>query len=167
MMRHLTLGALVCLCVGIGTAAPAQTTDPQLIAPINRFMEAFNKGDMTAAAATHASDADLVIIDEVPPYLWRGAQAFRTWAADLTSDDKKNGVTDQKVSIGAPTRVEMVATAAYVVVPSVYTFKQKGVAMRETAQMTFTLKKSPSGWLIHGWTWTGPKARKVTGAASK
>jgi SnoaL-like domain len=166
-MRYLTLGAIVCVCVGIGAAAQAQTADPQLMAPINTFMEAFNKGDMAGAAATHASEADLVIIDEVPPYLWRGAQAFQTWAADLTSDDKKNGITDEKVSIGAATRVEMNGTAAYVVVPAVYTFKQKGVAMREAAQMTFTLKKSGSGWLIHGWTWTGPKARKVTGAASK
>jgi ketosteroid isomerase-like protein len=166
-MRYLTLGAIVCLCVGIGSAAQAQTTDPQLMAPINKFMEAFNKGDMAGAAATHAEEADLVIIDEVPPYLWRGAQAFQTWVADLTSDDKKNGVTDQKVSIGAATRVEMNGTGAYVVVPSVYTFKQKGVAMREAAQMTFTLKRSGSGWLIHGWTWTGPRARKVTGAASK
>ena len=166
-MRYLTLGAIACLCVGIGAAARAQTTDPQVMAPINTFMEAFNKGDMAGAAATHASEADLVIIDEVPPYLWRGAQAFQTWAADLTSDDKKKGITDQKVSIGAATRVEMDGTGAYVVVPSVYTFKQKGVAMREAAQMTFTLKKSGSGWLIHGWTWTGPKARKVTGAAGK
>jgi hypothetical protein len=166
-MRYLTLGAIVCLCVGISTAARAQTADPQVMAPINKFIEAFNKGDMAGAAATHASDADLAIIDEVPPYLWRGAQSFQTWAADLTSDDKKNGITDEKVSIGAATRVEMNAAAAYVVVPSVYTFKQKGVAMREAAQMTFTLKKSASGWLIHGWAWTGPKARKVTSAASK
>lgn len=42
-------------------------------------------------------------------------------------------------------------------VPAVYAFKQGGVAMREAAQMTFVLKKGASGWLIHGWTWTGPK----------
>jgi hypothetical protein len=166
-MRYVILGAIVCLSVGVGSAAQAQTADPQLMAPINKFLEAFNTGDAAGAAATHASEADLVIIDEVPPYLWRGTQAFQTWAADLEREDKKQGVTDQKVSIGAMTRVETDGIAAYVVVPSVYTFKQKGVAMREAAQMTFTLKKSGSGWLIHGWTWTGPKARKVTGAARK
>jgi hypothetical protein len=164
-MRQLTLGAIV--CVGLCMAVQAQTADPQVMAPINKFLEAFNKGDAAGAAATHASEADLVIIDEVPPYLWRGAQAFQTWAADLERDDKKRGVTDQKVSIGVATRIETDGVGAYVVVPSVYTFKQQGVAMRETAQMTFTLKKSASGWLIHGWTWTGPKARKVTGAARK
>ena len=38
-------------------------------------------GDVAGAAATHAAEADLVIIDEVPPFLWRGSQAFQAWAA--------------------------------------------------------------------------------------
>jgi hypothetical protein len=70
-------------------------------------------------------------------------------------------------SLGAVTRFESDGTAAYVIVPSTYTFKEGGAAMRETAQMTFTLKKGATGWLIHGWTWTGAKARKASGTASK
>jgi ketosteroid isomerase-like protein len=76
-------------------------------------------------------------------------------------------VTDQKVTIKAPTRVETAGDSAYVIVPSVYEFKLKGVPMRETAQMTFVLKKGADGWLIHGWTWTGPRAKKVAAAATK
>ena len=95
-----------------------------------------------------------------PPFLWRGAEALKTWAADLERDAKKHGITDQKVSIGSATRVEMDGDNAYVIVPAVYTFKQTGVAMRESAQMTFSLKKGAAGWLIHGWTWTGPKPKK-------
>jgi hypothetical protein len=30
--------------------------------------------------------------------------------------------------------------------------------------MTFVLKKGPTGWLIHGWTWTGPKPQKAAGS---
>ena len=168
-MRHVILGAMVCVCLGLGlgSAVHAQATDPQLIAPINKFVDAFNKGDMAGAAATHAAEADLVILDEVAPFLWRGAKALPTWAADLEADAKKKNITDQKVTLGAATRVETDGASAYVVVPSVYTFKQAGVAMREAAQMTFALKKGASGWLIHGWTWTGPKAQKVSGAAAK
>jgi hypothetical protein len=83
------------------------------------------------------------------------------WAADLERRDKAEGVTDQHVALGAATRVESDGTQAYVIAPSVYTFKQKGVAMRAAAQMTFTLKKGASGWLIQGWTWTGPTPRKA------
>jgi hypothetical protein len=164
-MRKLLLGAIA--CVWISAALYAQAPDPQLTAPINAFLDAFNKGDMPGAAATHATGADLVIVDEVAPYLWRGAQAFTAWAADLDADAKKKGITDPKVTLGAVTRVEMNGGDAYVVVPAVYTFKEKGVAMRESAQMTFALKKGSTGWLIHGWTWTGPKPSAATGAASR
>jgi hypothetical protein len=154
-MRYVTLGAVVwCL---MGASASAQTQDAQLMAPIKKFVDSFNKGDMAAAAATHAATADLTIIDEVPPYVWRGAQAFQTWAADLESDAKKEGITDPNVKISASTRQETSGDQTYVVVPAVYTFKKGGVAMREAAQFTIVLKKGVTGWLIHGWTWTGPK----------
>jgi hypothetical protein len=137
------------------------------VAPIIKFLDAFNKGDMTGATATHASDADVMIIDEVSPFVWRGAQALKTWAADLEADAKKHGLTDQKVTLSPATRVETNGPNAYVVVPALYTFKEGGVAMRESGQMTFALKKAAAGWLIHGWTWTGPKARKAEAAAKK
>ena len=135
----------------------------RMMAPITRFMEAFNKGDAAGAAATHAAEADLSILDEVPPYHWQGPKAFQAWAADLEADAKKRGVTDQNVTISASTRVETNGAAAYVIVPAVYTFKEGGVAKRATAQMTFTLKKGAAGWLIHAWTWTGQRAEKAPG----
>jgi hypothetical protein len=41
---------------------------------------------------------------------------------------------------------------------------EKGVAMREAAQFTFVLKKGAGGWLIHAWTWTGPKPKAAAAA---
>jgi ketosteroid isomerase-like protein len=158
-MRYLTFGALVCLLVGAGARVQAQ--DAQVMAPIKQFMDAFNKGDMAAAAATHTADADLAIIDEVPPYAWRGAQAFKAWSTALDADAKKRGMTEPSVTISAPTRTEMDGDQAYVVVPAVFAFKEKGVPMKESAQMTFVLKKGAKGWLIHAWTWTGPKPQKA------
>ena len=166
-MQNLTLSALVCVSVGLGSAVQTQTMDPQVIAPITKFIDAFNKGDMAGAAATHASEADLVIVDEVPPFLWRGAQALKTWAADLEADAKKHGLTDQKVTLSPATRVESNGREAYVVVPAVFSYKQGNVAMRENAHMTFALKEDAAGWLIHGWTWTGPKSPAAQGAAKK
>jgi len=164
-MRHLVVAAVVCISMGIGIPDQAQPTDPQMVAPINKFIDAFNKGDMAGAAATHAADATLTITDEVAPFMWGGAQALTSWANDLASDAKKNGLTDQHVSIGKPTRLETDGTSGYVVVPAVYSFKKGGTAMQEKAQMTFALKKGASGWLIHGWTWTGPRAQKAAAAA--
>ncbi len=159
-MRNQTL---IVLSLLLASTAAAQTPDAQITAPVQKFIDSFNKGDAAGAAATHSASADLSIIDEVPPYAWHGAQALQTWAADLDQDSKKNGITDQVVTISAATRVESSGDHAYVVVPAVYTFKQRGVAMREAAQMTFALEKGSGGWLIHGWVWTGPKAERVAG----
>ena len=156
-MRYLTVGAL--LCLGMGASASAATPDAQLMAPIQKFIDSFNKGDVAGAAATHAATADLSILDEVSPHLWHGPDAFKAWSTALEADSQKRVITDPVVKISAPTRVEASGDAAYVVVPAVYTFKEGGVAMREAAQMTVVLKKDAGGWLIHGWTWTGPKPR--------
>ena len=164
-MQRPILGAVLWLAVG--TAASAATPDAQLMAPIQKFIDSFNKGDVAAAAATHAATADLAIIDEVSPHLWHGPQAFQAWSADLESDSKKRGITDQIVTISAPIREETNGDQAYIVVPAVYAFKERGVAMREAAQMTFVMKKGAGGWLIHGWTWTGPKPKAVAPAKPK
>jgi hypothetical protein len=158
-MRYLTLMPFVCAL--IVTPLSAQAPDPQLIAPIQKFIDSFNKGDMAGAVATHAAGADLTIIDEVPPFIWRGAKAFQAWSTALDTASKQAGITDQMVTISAPTRTESSGDSGYVIVPAVYTYKEKGVAMREAAQMTFVLKKGTSGWSIHGWTWTGPKPQRV------
>jgi len=137
------------------------------MAPIQQFITSFNKGDVAGAAATHAAGADVTIIDEVSPYIWRGPKAFLTWVADLDNDSKKNGITEPMVTLSAATRVEKNGDQAYVIVPAVYSYKQGGKAMREAAQMTVVLKKDAKGWLIHAWTWTGPKPRPAGGAPIK
>jgi hypothetical protein len=164
-MRILVIAAFVCIV--FGGSANAQTGNADLMAPIQKFMDTFNKGDIAGAAATHAAGADLAIMDEVAPHLWQGTKAFQAWSTDLDTDAKKNGITEPKVTISAPTRVERNGDRAYVIVPAVYTFKQKGTAMRESAQMTFVLGKDAGGWLIHGWTWTGPKAKAAAAAPAK
>lgn len=138
------------LCLG----APAWASDAAVEAPINKFIESFNKGDGAAAASTMTTDTH--IIDEFAPYFWGGPAAFKTWAAGYDVDAAAKNITDPHVAISAPTRELVSGDHAYVIVPAVYTFKQKGVAMSETAQMTVTLVKAKDGWKINAWSWTGP-----------
>lgn len=161
-MRCLILGAVL-WCVMAAATGAAAAEDP-LMAPIQKFIDSFNKGDMVAAAATHTAGSDLTIVDEVPPYIWRGPEAFQAWSADLGSEAEKRGIIDQAVAISAPTREEVDGDHAYVVVPAVYTFKDSGVSMRETAQFVIVLQKGADGWLIGGWSWVGPKPEPVAPA---
>ena len=142
------------------TFAPlAHAGDAALEATIRQFAIAFNKGDLKTAKALHITAP--TIIDEVAPHYWSGPKAFDDWGADLAKSDATQGVTGGHVLIGVPTREVISGDHAYVVTPTTYTFKQKGTAMRETAQMTLVMDKEVSSWKIASWTWTGPDATPV------
>jgi ketosteroid isomerase-like protein len=157
-MKSTILG-LACLAA-VSMAPPATAADAQLEAPIHQFIDAFNKGDVKTAGATHLASG-VSIIDEAPPHIWQGPNAFETWAADLTKGDKAAGISDERVTLGAVTREVVSGETAYVVIAATYSFKQKGVAMHEPAQMTYALKRSGAAWKIAGWTWTGPDPTPV------
>lgn len=152
--------AIIGLAAGLLSATPAYAQNAAVEAPIKAFAEAFSKGDMAAAMATHVSTG-ATITDELPPYRWTGATSFTDWGASFAKDAAAKGLTDPSVTIGAPTRELIDGDSAYVIAPSVYTFKLKGVAMREVAQMTFALTRTASGWKIAAWTWTGPNPTPV------
>jgi ketosteroid isomerase-like protein len=155
-MRKLTVAVATLLVLG---AAAVTSADEKPFATVQKFIDSFNKGDAAAAAATHSATPDLAIVDEVAPYQWIGAQAFQSWGAALEADAKKNGITEPGVTISAPTRELVSGDQAYLIVPTVYSFKQNGKPMSEKAQMTVVLKKGSGGWLIHSWTWTGPNPK--------
>ena len=148
-MKYLLLGAYALL--GLSTKAVAETP---LMAPIHQFLESFDKGDEKTAAKAFAPGS-VTIIDEIPPHLWVWPHALQQWSKDLASASGKDGLTDEAVTIGSPTREDINGDRGYVVVPATFSFKQKGAAMREPAQMVYALKLSSGHWLITGWAWTG------------
>jgi hypothetical protein len=149
-MKTMLLGAIAAM----GLAAGAARAETPLMAPIHQFIDNFNKGDQKTAAAAFAPTS-LAIIDEVAPHVWVGPGALGDWARDLGAHDKSQGDTDQAVTLGQSTREIVSGDRGYVVVPATYTYKERGVAMREPAQMTYALQKGAGGWLITGWSWVG------------
>lgn len=143
----------------LATVPMAHAGDAAVEATIRQFADAFNKGDMKAAKALHV--AAPVIVDEVAPYSWSGPKAFDGWGADLGKAEAAEGKSGGKVTIGAPTRENIMGDHAYVIAPATYTFQQKGQTMRENSQITMVLTKDASGWKIASWTWTGPDAKPV------
>jgi len=156
-------GAVV--VISMSAAAGAATPSAEAMMPVRAFIDGFNKGDIKAAAAQTAPD-DMLIIDDVAPFTWTGPKAFDIWLKALGESNKAEGKTDGHLRDGKPVHVEVSADRAYVVVPAVYTFKQKDVAMRETAQMALTLQKGKTGWLITSLAWAGTKAKPVVAAAA-
>ena len=148
---HKIFVALVVAVLAAGPAVATEKTD--VMVPVHQFVDGFNKGDIKTALAACAEQTS--IIDEFPPHEWHGAGACSNWANDFADDAKKNGITDGVVTLGNPRHVDITADRAYVVVPTNYTFKQKGKPAKEIGSMlTLALQKGAAGWRITGWAWT-------------
>ena len=144
--------------LALSLAAHAQST-PEAV--IRQWVDAFNSGDM-AKAGSFNSPSGTSIIDEFAPYTWTGPNAFAEWGAGFEADSKARAITEPKVTMGTPVVQNVTATEAYLVFPAVYTYKQKGVAMRETAHDVVVLRKEGGEWKVLSWSWTGgaPKPAK-------
>lgn len=119
---------------------------------VHRFVAAFNKGDVPAAASACAPETS--IIDEFAPYEWHGAGACARWMGDYDADAKRNGITGGVVTLGAPRHVDIAGDRAYVVVPADYAYTKKGAAVKEVAStLTIALQRSAGTWRMTGWSW--------------
>jgi ketosteroid isomerase-like protein len=150
------------LLAGLPAASAPPASEP--VAALHQFIDNFNKGDLKAAQAAHAPD--VVIIDEVPPHVWRGPNAFQAWAADLDKAAKAAGDTEQKVTLGQPLRSEITGNTAYAVVPATFTYKEKGKPVTERAQMAAALRREGAAWKITGWAWAGTVPRPAAAPAT-
>jgi hypothetical protein len=65
---------------------------------------------------------------------WHGAGACSKWANDADADNKKNGITDESVTLSKPRHIDITADRAYVVVPATYSYKEKGRWLRSPAR---------------------------------
>lgn len=125
--------------------------------PVRQFIDGFNSGDVQSAFAAYATTGAITIVDEFAPHIWCGPKAAHEWADAYDKHAQATGVSDGKVTYGKPTRVVQDADTAYVVMPTVYLYKEHGKAVKEEGQVTAILNRESGAWKMRGWTWTGVK----------
>ena len=101
--------------------------------------------------ATCADDA--AVIDDIPPFEWRGPGACPRWRKDNDGYAKKEEITDATFTMGNPQQLIISEDRAYVVLPTTFALRQKGRRVRGTATSTLVLRKTAAGWRITAWTW--------------
>jgi len=152
-MKH---ALLVLLALVFCAPAVISATGDDPAAPVRQFIDGFNSGDVKSAFAAYAT-GPITIIDEFAPHIWSGTNAAHDWADAYDKHAQATGVTDGKVTYGKPTRVEQVADAAYIVMPTVYRYKENGKPLKEEGQVTAVLNRESGAWKIRAWTWSGVK----------
>jgi hypothetical protein len=152
MKRTLLVMFAALLFVAPAFAAP----HGDAMTPIRQFIDGFNNGDTKSAFAAYAA-GDILVIDEFAPHRWFRPHAARDWAAAYDKHARATGVAEGSVKYGNPARVVIDEDVAYVIVPTVYLYKDHGAATAEEGQMTFVLLGEPGGWKISSWVWSGVK----------
>ncbi len=147
-MKNLTAAATM-LALGLSAVPALASEKADVLADINAFYAALDKGDM--AAVTKAHTANPTILDEFTPHHWSGLSG---WLADFGADSQKNGISGSALKLIKVRRVLVEGDHAYVATATDYVFKQKGKPRVEHAMMTFALDKTADGWKIASWAFT-------------
>lgn len=129
------------------------------VATVTTTLDKFNGGDVDAFVAAHRDGA--VILDEFAPYAWGGSGSVKTWLEGYAADAEKRHITEGRVDYEEPIQANSDGTSAYIVLPTVYSFKQDGKPMAGKGSMTFVMVKSGKDWKISSWSYNGetPKPR--------
>lgn len=122
------------------------------LAAVHQYLDAFNRGDVEAMAATFADPGQ--ILDGMAPHVWQGPTATQDWYRDVLIEGKEHGAFGYFVSVGEPLHNDVTHDNAYIVLPATMTFDLKGTKITQSgAVFTFALRKLAAGWRVAAWAW--------------
>ena len=140
----------ITLVVSLFGASLSSAAEP--MAAVQKYIDAFNKGDVKGMTATCDSPAS--ILDGMWPHSWQGPTACEDWYKDVLATGKEEGATDYVVTLDTPRHVDVKGDRAYIVVPATMKFKIHGKeVMLKGSTMTLALRKVGDEWRIAAWAW--------------
>jgi len=122
-------------------------------AAVTNVLDKFNGGDVDAFVNAHRDGA--IIVDEFAPYSWTGASSVKAWLDGYAADATRRGISKGRVDYSKPLQANSDGSAAYIVLPTVYSFEQNGKKMAGQGSMTFVMVKAGDTWKISSWTYSG------------
>lgn len=135
-------------------AAAGDTPDAAMMAPVHRWIQAFNAAK-TPLPEDIFSD-DVVITDQFEPYVWSGRAAMHTWSERLNHSLTSSRVKDEHVARDSPRTfmIDKAGDRASFVIPAALTYVLDGKPGAGRALWLFVVVKSGSGWKVAADTWT-------------
>lgn len=132
-------------------AAPNSPPAP-ILKLTNAMIHATNTDDAPALSGLFTGDA--VIVDENPPFTWRGADAGVTWWHVVEAITQKAKLAHLKATSGRMGEFRQSATDAYLVQPLTITAIANGKPFAESGTLTYTFHNTGGNWLISTMVWT-------------
>ena len=161
-MRKILCAIVLALIIVPAAASASDTGDVK--AAVNKLIADSNSGNDDAFKADLTEPA--MFIDEYAPFHWLGVRDG--WLKAYEAYNAQNGVTAGHTKPLAFRHVNVSGDHAYVVLRSLYSYRQDGKLVPEPGTEVFTLTKASGNWLVDGYAWfsrstvaTGPDATAV------
>lgn len=152
-MHVRTIAALLAftLAPALAAGAPAQPPAP-IVTLVNAFTQATSADDASALGQLFTSDA--VVVDEIPPFTWRGAGAGTAWWHAVDAVMHAQHITHLKATSVRFGEFKQSATDAYLVAVMKITALAGGKPFLENGTQTFTFHYAGGAWLISSTVWS-------------
>ena len=144
------LAAAVATVVACGPLAAFASDKADVVAVVQAYNDAGNRGDRSAYAGYCTPDA--VVVDHAPPYVFHGPTACAdeydavvAWCAANKVD-----VNDFSQKVFDPVFFEVSGDTAYAVFPVRGWFKENGRPQVENLYLTTALRRQAGSWRITG-----------------
>jgi ketosteroid isomerase-like protein len=154
MMRAVMSGLFLLSVTFIAPSAALATDRSDVIALVQAYNEAGNRGDRAAYASYCTEDAE--VVDHVPPYQFRGPMACADEYDAVVAWATSNGVVVNGLALVVldPVFFEARDGRAYVVFPVDARFTERGRRQVEKLYLTTVLRREASQWRIESLTYS-------------
>jgi ketosteroid isomerase-like protein len=148
-----TIAAFAVLALAPGAVAAIPNAPPQPILRLaNAAMHAANTNNASGFAGLYTNDA--VVVDENPPFVWRGAGAGTAWWHAVAAVARRMNLAYLKAINIRISEFKESATDAYLVQPMTVSGIANGKPFVEAGTTTYTFHNSGGTWLISTQVWT-------------
>lgn len=155
---------LVALALVVTAATPAQPP-PQILSLTQAIVDAANTNNPAPLAGIYTNDA--VVIDENPPFVWRGAHAGAQWWSGVQQILEREHAT-LNVTTAAPSnfQTDREGDDAYLSQKFAIAVTANGTMNTEHGTQTYTFHKAEDGtWKISRQIWTTAASQRVKPSA--
>lgn len=152
-MHARTFAAVFILTFAPALALGAVTSPPAPIVNLaSAVIHAANTGDPTGLTGIFTRDA--TVVDENPPFVWRGADAGTAWWRVVDAVIRKAKLAHLQAVNVRLGEFKQSATDAYLVEAMTVTAIAGGKPFAEPGTMTYTFHNDAGKWLISTMVWT-------------
>jgi ketosteroid isomerase-like protein len=146
------VAAFLALAIAPVTALAASEPPAPIVTLTNAMIHATNASDASALSGLFTDDA--VIVDENPPFVWRGAGAAVAWWHVVELVTQKAKLTHFQAAVTRNGEFRQSATGAYLVQSLTISGLAAGKPFSESGTLTYTFHHAGGKWLISTMVWT-------------